>query len=286
MSRPLALLLVLAASACALATFAAVAAAWTPLGRAARRWAFAYLAAVDGQLRALFSPLRARTFALYHGVLVAAGLLLGLLRSWACALVLAPLCACLPMLWLARRRWRRRRMLEGQLDAALQSLAHTLLVLQNLEAAFVVVAEHFPPPISQEADLLVKQVRLGTPMDQALEDLACRCRSRNVDALVTALTLARRTGGDLPAVLERTAQVLREGARVEGVMDSKTAEGKAQVALMSSLPLVFAGALELIDPGWLSPLLRDPIGWVLLTVAGALELAGILLVRRLSRIDA
>lgn len=284
-SRP-ALLVVIAALAGALATFAAITAAWTPLGRAAQRWTGAYLAAIDGQLRALFSPVRARAFALYHGLLVTAGLLLGLLRSWACALVLAPLCAWLPFLWLARRRWRRRRMLEGQLDAALQSLAHTLLVLQNLEAAFVVVAEHFPPPISQEADLLVKQVRLGTPMDEALEQLARRCRSRNVDALVTALTLARRTGGDVPAVLERTAQVLREGSRVEGVMDSKTAEGKAQVALMSTLPLVFAGALELIDPGWLSPLLRDPIGWALLTVAAGLELAGILLVRRFSRIDA
>ena len=59
---------------------------------------------------------------------------------------------------------------------------------------------------SQEADLLVKQTRLGTPMDEALKQWSERCRSRNVDAIVTALTVGRQTGGDLPKVLETTGQ--------------------------------------------------------------------------------
>ena len=51
-----------------------------------------------------------------------------------------------------------------------------------------------------------------TPMDEALREFSTRCQSRNVDAIVTALTVGRQTGGELPKVLETTAGVLREMA--------------------------------------------------------------------------
>ena len=153
-----------------------------------------------------------------------------------------------------REKSQRRKALNDQLDATLQSMANTILVTQNLEDAFATIAQHFDPPISQEADIVVKQVRLGTPMDEALRELATRCHSRNVDAIVTALTVGRQTGGELPKVLETTAGVLRETMRVEGVMASKTSEGKAQVVVMGMLPFVFGGALQVIDPEWMQPL--------------------------------
>jgi tight adherence protein B len=164
-------------------------------------------------------------------------------------------------------------------------MANTILVTQNLEDAFATIAQHFDPPISQEADIVVKQVRLGTPMDEALRDFAGRCHSRNVDAIVTALTVGRQTGGELPKVLETTAGVLRETMRVEGVMESKTSEGKAQVVVMGMLPFVFGGALQIIDPEWMQPLFKDPIGWAIIVFACFLEFVGIALVRKFTRID-
>src|SRR5262249_10174525 len=139
--------------------------------------------------------------------------------------------------------------------------------------------------IRQEADVLVKQVRLGTPMDEALRQLAQRCQSRPVDAIVTALTVGRQTGGELPKVLETTASVLRETMRVEGVMAAKTSEGKAQVVVMGMLPFLFGGALQIIDPEWMRPLFTDPIGWGVLTLACVLEAVGLVFVRRLTRIN-
>jgi tight adherence protein B len=122
-------------------------------------------------------------------------------------------------------------------------------------------------------------------MDEALGDLSARCHSRNVDAIVTALTVGRQTGGELPKVLETTAGVLRETMRVEGVMESKTSEGKAQVWVMGMLPFVFGGALQIIDPEWMQPLFKDPIGWAIILFACCLEAVGIALVRKFTRID-
>jgi tight adherence protein B len=238
-------------------------------------------------LRALYSPMRARDFVLRHVGVLMIGLLAGgvLMGSWLYGILLAVFCGYLPVMWIEHERTKRKRALEAQLDSTLQSMANTILVTQNLEDAFATIAQHFDPPISQEADILVKQVRLGTPMDEALRDLAVRCQSRNVDAIVTALTVGRQTGGELPKVLETTAGVLRETMRVEGVMEAKTSEGKAQVVVMGMLPFVFGGALQLIDPEWMEPLFRDPIGWALLTIACLLELFGVLMVRKLTTID-
>jgi tight adherence protein B len=258
----------------------------TPTAQLLRdRWR-AYEKWANAQLRALWSPLRAREFALRHVAAIAGGLTLGaLLGSWIYGLVLALFAGYLPVWWLERARAQRRKALNAQLDATLQSMANTILVTQNLEDAFATIAQHFDPPIAQEADVVVKQVRLGTPMDEALHELAARCQSRNVDAIVTALTVGRQTGGELPKVLETTAAVLRETSRVEGVMESKTSEGKAQVVVMGLLPFIFGGALQVIDPEWMQPLFKDPIGWGVLLIACVFEFVGLVLVRKLTRLD-
>jgi tight adherence protein B len=278
--------LALALVAGAAAALAAVAYGYGPLESLVRRNWHEYEGWANTRLRAIYSPLRAPELALRHVVVALAPLLLGpIFGAWFFAAALAALFAWLPVMWLERQVTSRRHALELQLDTTLQSLANTILVTQNLEDAFAQVAQHFDPPISQEADVLVKQVRLGTPMDEALRDLAARCKSRNVDAIVTSLTVGRQTGGELPRVLETTASVLRETMRVEGVMEAKTSEGKAQAVVMGLLPFVFGGALQLIDPEWMEPLFHDPIGWAILTFACLLELVGVAMVRKLSTID-
>ena len=270
----------------AVAAFVAVVYAWTPAAELlAARWRD-YESWSNGKLRALYSPLRAREFAIRHALVVIGGFGFGLLvGSTFLAVVLAVFGAYVPVAWLERQEHKRKKDLEEQLDTTLQSLANTILVTQNLEDAFATIAQHFDPPIGQEADVLVKQVRLGTPMDEALRDMAVRCHSRNMDAIVTALTVGRQTGGELPKVLETTAGVLRETMRVEGVMEAKTSEGKAQGVVMSLLPFVFGGALQVIDPEWMEPLFHDPIGWGVLTFACLLEVIGVIMVRKLSTID-
>jgi len=281
------IMLFVAIAAGTLAVLVGVLQAGTPIVNLVREKWRAYEKWANDELRALYSPLRAKDFALRHVGVILMGLLIGgvALGSWLYGVILAAFFAYIPVVWMEREKVKRRKALNEQLDATLQSMANTILVTQNLEDAFVTIAQHFDPPISQEADIVVKQVRLGTPMDEALRDFSARCHSRNVDAIVTALTVGRQTGGELPKVLETTASVLRETMRVEGVMESKTSEGKAQVVVMGMLPFVFGGALQIIDPEWMQPLFKDPIGWAILLCVCFLEAVGIALVRKFTRID-
>jgi tight adherence protein B len=250
------------------------------------RW-HSYKGFVLDKLLALHSGLSTRGFLFMHIVFALAGYWVGhdliASRFWTVACTLLGVFG--PFIWLKRAIRARRKALEGQLDSILQSLANNILVTQNLEDAFMTVAEQYAPPASQEADILVKQVRLGSPMDDALADFGLRAQSRYVDAIVMALTIGRKTGAELPKTLEKTAKVIRETLRVEGMMDSKTAEGKAQIFMLAAAPVVFAYMADRFNPGWLDPMFHDPIGWALLGLACLLEAIALGLALKFTRLE-
>src|SRR5439155_4247429 len=112
--------------------------------------------------------------------------------------------------------------------------------------ALATLARNFEPPIRQEADFMVKAIQLGTPPDRALREWAGRMKSRAVDAIVTALTVGRLTGGDLPKVLNQTALVLRETMRIDGVLKTKTSEGKTQALVIALVPPGFGVVMSFL----------------------------------------
>ena len=80
------------------------------------------------------------------------------------------------------------------------------------------------------------------------------------------IVVARQTGGDLSATLERAASALREATRLEGVLRTKTAEGRGQVMVLSLVPFVLCVVIAWLDPGWFNPLINEAHGRGILAV--------------------
>jgi tight adherence protein B len=245
-----------------------------------------YRAWAGGELRQLGSPMTVPAFFARHLLAIVGGLGLGLLVTTpAKALILMAAGALAPSLWFKRQLARRQQLFNEQLDPGLQLMANAVLATQNLLDGFESLAKHGAPPLSVEAELLVKEVRVGASIEQAMRNLSLRCKNRNIDSVVTALAIGRRTGGNLPKVLELIARVLRETMRVEGMMAAKTSEGRASGWIMAGLPAFFMVAMSVIDPDWMAPLYDDVIGNVILAAVVGLAVGGALLIRKVSTID-
>ena len=101
-------------------------------------------------------------------------------------------------------------------------------------------------------------------------------------------------GVDAAAVIQRTADfweeevahTLRERVRLDGLVETKTAEGKAQAWVMGLMPPALAALLWHLDPDMMRPLVADPAGWGILGLVAALEVVGVLWVRRVTAIEA
>jgi tight adherence protein B len=251
-------------------------------------WRNRYVRWAERELFALQSQVTVRAFFVRHMLAVLGGAMLGLfvMNSPGKAVVFATLGLFAPIPWLKRERSRLQNRYNEVLDPSLQLMGNAVLATQNLADGWDALAKHGGAPLSGQAALLVKELRVGASIDEAMANLATRCQNRNVDSVITALSIGRRTGGNLPKVLDLIARVLRETMRVEGMIAAKTSEGRASGWIMSALPIGFMLAMSVIDPDWTAPLYNDVIGNVILGVIIAMTLGGAVLMRKVSTIDA
>jgi hypothetical protein len=119
-----------------------------------------------------------------------------------------------PRLWLARRRAARTLEIEGQLADWLVNVSAALRAGNSLGEALLASVAVSRPPVCEEVELVMREYGLGVPLDEGLDRLCARVRSRALQSAIVVLRIARRTGGDVPATLERAASSLREMARL------------------------------------------------------------------------
>lgn len=201
------------------------------------------------------------------------------------ALLAIPLIIAGPKLWLIDARNKRQTKIETQMDTFLLALANALKASPSLGDALGTCAILMRTPIREELELTVKENQLGIPLDTALLNMATRVNSRAFAGALSTVLIGRQTGGDLPKILETSAATLREMARLEGVVRSKTAEGRAQAWVLGAIPPLLVGVLKWIDPNWLQPLTTTFIGGIIIAVAVAFWVAAVFAARRILAVD-
>lgn len=190
-----------------------------------------------------------------------------------------------PRLWLARARGRRRAALERQLEPWLGALGNALAATPALGDALGSSAGLVDAPLRDELELVLKETALGMPLDDALERAGARGDSRLLRGLVTTLKVARNTGGNLPTTLAAARESLREMARLEGVVRTKTAEGRVQTIMLAALPAVLYWLLITLRPDHFEPMDRSAIGGLLYLAAGTLWVSAVLGAHRILSVD-
>ena len=199
--------------------------------------------------------------------------------------LLALFTAILPPLMLAKRHMVRIGKLERQLDTWLLMLANALKATPSVAEATACTVPLIPRPFLEEVDLLVKEMRLGAPLHRAITAMAQRINSSVISGALATIIVASQTGGNLSRTLEQSSAALRESARLDGVLRTKTAEGRGQVLVLASMPFLLCAAIGWLDPSWFDPLLAHRYGRAILAVCAALWITASLWAYRIVRVD-
>lgn len=209
------------------------------------------------------------------------------LASRSALIAAASFAAVLVLPAMAHRRLRRLRLqrLQRQLPDAIAAVAAGLRGGLALWQALELVPRHHPRPVSQEFALLLRQYRMGVPLEEALDGFARRTSLHDVRMLVATLAVARDLGGGLAEALERLAAAVRRRVAMEDRIAALTAQGRMQGTIVGALPLVVALVLYAMDPGPMGQLASTPLGWSVIGLVVVLELVGALLIRKIVRID-
>lgn len=181
---------------------------------------------------------------------------------------------------------KRLQKFEEQLPDAFMLLSGSLQSGASLSMALENVVHQSPAPLSQEFGLLIKNIRLGVSLEDALLKLEKRIPIPSFTMASSAIRISREVGGNLVETINSMAAMLRRKRVMEGKIDSLTAQGRAQGTFMALLPVFLIGILSAIEPEAMSQLYTTRNGLMVLTVMVVMEILGFISIRRITRIDA
>lgn len=285
----------LAAAAGAVAGAGLAAAGWSfARGAAGRLWALMERALV--LVDELVAPVRradragARASSRDRTRLAISATLGGLTLGWALAGMVAGLIAAVAsgsivpraIGWRARRY---RRAIDEAAAATARALAGALAAGRSIRDSFGVAAREIEGPASRELASVAAELELGVPTDQALESLRERSRSQRIDLIVAAIVLQRRAGGNLAKLLRSIGATIEESDRLRDEARAASAQARFTSTIVLAMPVAALVLAELAAPGMVARVAGSSIGIWMVGVALGLQLAGALLVRRISRVE-
>ena len=197
----------------------------------------------------------------------------------------AGIASVLPAIVLKQIESRRRNLFRAQLTDALMILSSSLKAGLSLIQSIEEVVLEMPQPISQEFNLLVRENRMGVPLEETFVHLKDRLKIEELDLVVTAILVARETGGDLTRTFSQLNFTIREKNKLIGRVKSLCTQAKLQGIIMIFLPIAFAMMVAGFNPQFFEMMLKDPIGQGLVVYAVVSEIIGAFLIAKLSKIE-
>ena len=201
------------------------------------------------------------------------------------ALVFAGLGLVVPRWGISYLRARRFRRINEQLGEALTLVSNCLRSGLSLQQGVESVVTEMEAPIAEEFATVVKETKLGLPLDDALKSLAERVPTPDLDMVVTSIVTIRETGANLAEVFDVIAHTVRERKKVEGKIEAMTAEGKTQGVVMCAVPPVLIVTFYFLDPTLIAPLFNTVLGVMMLMVIAAMDALGMWMILNTVKID-
>ncbi len=199
-------------------------------------------------------------------------------------LVAALMAIMVPILRVSAKCNKRLRIIDEQLPDTLDFLSRILRAGHSLTTGFQMAADELPEPLAGELRLCHDQHSLGTPLENAMRDMADRVGTGDFAFFVTAVLIQRQTGGDLAEVLTNIATMVRARLRLQQHVRAITAEGRLVGAILLILPVFFFIVLYTLNPQYMGILLKEREGVIALSVAVTLQVLGMISIKKITAV--
>lgn len=213
---------------------------------------------------------------------VAAAAAVGLLAS-STLLVIAALAAgaAAPFAWIRSRARARLRAFEDQLPDVLMTMSGSLKVGQSFDHSMRAIVDEGLAPASEEFGRVLNETRLGRPVDEALGAMADRIDSDDLRFVLMSVTIQREVGGSLADLFQTVSDTVRQRQQFRRKVKALTAMGRASAYLLIALPFITAGLISAVNPGYLGPLVHEPIGRLMVGGILVMMILGTLVLKRI-----
>lgn len=216
-----------------------------------------------------------------------------LVATWLIAQLLAPGLAVLGIGagflglrgFLRRAQDRRTQAFVNQLPDLARVMANATGAGLSLPTAISMAADELAEPARTELSRMEARLRFGAPLESVLDGLRERVPSREVSVLMSTLLVASRAGGSMVTALREIADSLEDRKETRREVTTILSQSTATAWLVIVMGMGMLLLLNLMWPGTVDKMVRQPLGQGALVVGIGLFAVGFLAIRRMTRID-
>lgn len=187
--------------------------------------------------------------------------------------------------WLRRGKERRNEAFIAQMPELARVLANATSAGLSISTAIAIAADELDDPARTELRQVSTSLTFGDDIEAALNGVRERLPSREVAVLMSTLLVSARAGGSLVTSLRNIADTLEERKETRREIRSTLAQSVATGYTVIGMGFALLLLLNVIFPGTVETMTRNPIGQVALLFAGTLFTGGFLVIRRMTRFE-
>jgi tight adherence protein B len=170
---------------------------------------------------------------------------------------------------------------DEQLADAVGALTSAIRAGLSVPQSLAYTAREAEPPLCADLEALVHDLESGVPSTEAIAGWTERVGTDDARLLGSVLELHRRTGGDLPVVLDQVAATIRERVAAGREVRALTAQARLSGLILGLLPIGFFAFLWLTSRRDIEGSLSTRAGMLSIGLGLALEAGAFLWIRRL-----
>jgi len=187
----------------------------------------------------------------------------------------------IPYIYLLIMREQRFQKCDQLLPEAIDLMARGLRAGHALTAVLEMVGSESAEPIASEFRRLAEEHSLGLPLRDATRSQVARLPRDDMRFLATAILLQKETGGNLAAILDKTAAVARERSRLRGQLRIYTAQGRVTGWVLCLMPFIMFGILSAVNWQFEKLLVTEDLGKTMVYFGLGLMVLGVLVIRKI-----
>ena len=206
-------------------------------------------------------------------------------KKWYAGILAAILIVAMEYVYVLVLIERRSSSFTNQLGDCLMMVANALRAGFSFLQAMEMISKEMEPPISDEFKHVMRDIGLGATVERALDDMDKRVGSPDFSLVVTAVLIQQQVGGDLAQILDTISETIQDRIRMRREVKTLTTQGRMSGWILILTPIAMALFMTSSDPNYLDPLLKNPIGQMILAATIIMEIIGAIVIKRIVDIE-
>lgn len=175
----------------------------------------------------------------------------------------------------------QRARLREQIPVALQSMQACFNVGYSLPQTLDYLVQEIPDPLKEVFKEASAVIVAGGSVEEALQTIKGATQEDSLIFIASALEIQHKTGASMTRILESSAHAIKSDLALKRSLKTQTAQAKLSAQVITIMPFGLLAVFSLVSPGFLDPFFNSLGGIALFSAAVVMQIAGVVLVRRM-----